>query len=81
MVLLIAVAGVIITHAAHRRLTGWHWLTALAGGVNRYRADRQNCTGRRFRRAGAVLGPWWQLRARERAGQEPGDGGAGAWPG
>ena len=35
LVLLIAVAGVIITHAAHRRLTGWHWLTALAGGVNR----------------------------------------------
>jgi len=29
--------GVIITHAAHRRPTGWRRLAALAGGVTRYR--------------------------------------------
>ena len=37
MVLLWPWPGVIITHAAHRRPTGWRRLTALAGGVNRYR--------------------------------------------
>ena len=55
LVLLWPWPGVIITHAAHRRPTGWRRLTALAGGVTRYRADRQNRTGRPSRRAGPGL--------------------------
>ncbi len=79
LVLLRPWPGVIITPAAHRRPTGWRRMTALAGGVTRYRADRQNRTGRPSRRAGPGLRSWRQLRVRERAGA--GNNGAGAWRG